>query len=663
MGAIRLTNFGGIIPRTSQRLIPDNAAQIAVNCNLSSGELVPHNTPKQIGSVANNGPLQTLFRAYEGGDYAWFSWDTVVYVVKAPLYGTAKWCCTGDGEPRITNMYAAKLGGGNGYPNTMYTLGTPKPITAPAVGHSGGTGAATSRYYCYTFRAAWDGVEFEGAISPLSALVAGKVDGTWAISGMDAAPPSSGTVTGSYAAGYTTFTDALDTFLRTGEEVVIASTKMTVTVLTSKTFKVAGDYSAATSWARKAAFVGTITKCLYRSTDGTTAQFQLVAENITTTTFNDTLTASQIPGDELISSDWDMPPVGLTGLFYLPSGALGGWIGNKLLFSEPNQPHAWPSSYAVACDYPVVAAASFGTGVGAATEARPFIVTGVEPGQMSGQHWEEVIPCVAPRSMVSLGDMALFASPFGFTSINGSGCQNWSLPYFTKTSFQKLAPETMSAAVSERKLFVRYNDGVSRVLIFNLGGDDPYLTAAHFNTDTLYADAVTGKLYFSDGSAILEFDPSDGYAMSQEWMSKEIVLPKPMNLGAAKVNFNLAIDPAQKAALEAERAAVAAANAPIAATGKVNGGWNAKRYHTELWNGSDLTIPPAIPPENEVTFQLYTASNLGHPVLRVNRTVVAPTAFSLPSGYKADTLMVKVVSQCPIKSIELGPTKQSLETT
>jgi hypothetical protein len=265
--------------------------------------------------------------------------------------------------------------------------------------------------------------------------------------------------------------------------------------------------------------------------------------------------------------------------------------------------------------------------------------------------------------LVSLGDAVLYASPFGLTSISSAGCQNWSMPYFTKQDFAKFAPETMSAALSERRLFMRYNDGKSKCLIFNLAGDNPYLTEAHFDADTIYADSATGRLYFSDGATIYEFDPIDGYTMSQEWMSKQIVLPKPMNLGAAKVNFDLAIDPVVKLALEAERVAVAAANAPIAATGKVNGAWNAKRYHTEIWNGSDLTIPPATPPENEVTFQLYTASNLGHPILRATRTIAAPKAFGLPSGYKDDTLMVKVVSPCAIKSIELGPTKQSLETT
>lgn len=666
MGAIRIgppaMPFAGIIPRTSQRMIPDNAAQIAVNCRLSSGELVPFNQPKQVGFVSKSGPLQTLYRAYENGDYAWFSWDTVVSVIKAPLFGAAKWCYTGDHEPRITTLAMAKAGGGNTYPNTFFMLGVPTPNTAPTVTPSGGTGATVERYYCYTFLSNWDE---EGPLSPLTALLTGKDDDTWAISGMDAAPTNSGTAAGVYASPLTTFTNTGHHWLREGETIIINSTDVVVANVTSPTvFKVAGDYSAHTAWARKTPW-NSFTKNIYR-TAGNNKQFQLVAEGITTTTYSDTLTDGQIPGDELITADWELPPVGLTGMFMLPSGALGGFVKNKCYFSEPYQPHAWPSSYALSTDYPIIAGASFGTGVALATESRPFIINGIEPGQMSGQHWEEVLPCVAQRSMVSLGDMALYASPFGLISVNASGCQNWSMPYFTKHEFDGYAPGTMSSALSERRLFVRYNNGNngnSRSLVFNLAGDDPYLTEAHYNADTIYADDTTGKLYFSEGSSIFEFDPLDGYTMSQEWMSKQIVLPKPANMGAAKVSFDLAIDPAVALALEAERAAVAAANAPLAATGKVNGAWNVRRYNSTLWNGSDLTIPPATPPGNEVTFQLFTASALGNPILRASKTLTKPEAFNLPSGYKADTLMVRVVSQCTIKSIELGATKSALATS
>lgn len=659
MASIKLTGLGGIVPRTSPRLIADNAAQIAVNCRLSNGELIPFNQPKKVAVSNSTPPYQTIHRATENGDYQWLAWARDVDVVKAPLFGTAKWCWSGDAEPRIADLVRLQAAG-------AYTLGTPKPVTAPTVTPSGGVGTTITRYYTYSFIAKWADVELEGGIAPLTAALTGKVDGTWAVTGMDTTPPNSGTVTGVFSSSETTFTDTVDHFLRVGEEIVVSSTVLTVSsVVSSKIFKVAGDYSAATSWARKAPFPGTITKNLYRST-GTSGQFQLVAENISGTTYNDTLTDGQIPGDELISANWDMPPVGLKGLCMLPSGALCGFLGTKVLFSEPNQPQAWPSDYALTSDYPVVAVASFGTGVLAATESRPFIITGTEPGQMAGQAWEEVLPCLSKRSMVSLGDLALYSSHVGLVAVNASGANLWTQPYFTEYEWRTLVPASMVSAYAARRLYVHYdNGGIQRTLVFNLSGDDPYLTEIQFDAEALYADATTGELYFAYGNSIYEHDPADGYAMSQDWMGKEIVLPKPANLGAAKVNFTPAIDPAQAAAIQAEIAAVTAANTPLLATGKVYGAWNTRPFgalNTNAYNGSDLATSPTVPPANEVTFQLYRDSPAGPMQLVAARTVTDSKPFRLPSGFKANSVAVRVISQCPIASIELGNSPSELAT-
>jgi len=664
MGAITIKQFGGIIPRTSRRLIPEQAAQIAVNCRLSDGELVPFKQPKSVYDSVKQGPLLSIYRAYENGNYAWMTWPYDVDVVKAPLYGKARWCFTGDGEPRIAALSDITSGGGNNYPAVAYTLGTPRPVTAPAVSSSGGSGAVVDRYYVYTFVASWDDIEFEGGSSPISTVVSGRVDGTWSITGMNATPPNSGSATGVYASGETEFTTSGNHWLRVGEQVVIAGNTLTVTAVSAANkFKVQGNYASATTWERKAPFPGTITKRLYRTT-GSTGQFQLVAENITGTSYTDTLMDDAIPGDELISSDWDMPPVGLKGLFILPSGALAGFDGNKLRFSEPYQPHAWPDSYGLVCDYPIVSAAHFGVGIAIGTESTPYIVTGVVPGQMSMERWSEVYPCLSKRSMVSLGNAALYASNAGLISISQAGVNVWTLPFFTKYEFEAYAPETMISVVSENRLYVHYNNGQQQCLIFNLLGDTPYLTAAHFEADDLYVDDVSGGLYFSSESKVYQFDPSDGYAMDQDWMSREIVLPKPANIGAARVNFDLAIDPVQQAAIEVERAAAVAYNTPLLASGNLYGAWNARGYgRAARWNGSVLMSVPDAPPANEVTFQLYTESYSGEMPLRFARTVTDNRPFNLPSGYKTNSIAVRVISQCRIKSIELGGTKSDLATT
>lgn len=655
MGAIKLTQFGGIVPRTSRRLTPDNAAQVAANCRLSSGELIPFNQPKYVADCSLN--PETIYRFTDNGAYTWKSWATLAHVIKAPLFGTARWCITGDGAPKITTKTDVDS-------NTFYTLGVPKPYTKPTVTPSGtGTGLTVSRYYAYTFYTKWGDTELEGAVSPTSDITTGKEDDTWAITGMDALPVSSGSCTASHAAGVTTVPTSTDHWLRVGEEVVLSGTTVLVTEVTSKTvFKVAGDYSAATTWARKSAFPGTFYKRLYRST-GTVGQFQLVAEELTGTTYNDTLDDGAILGDELITADWDMPPVGLTGLILLPSGSLAGFVGNKVYFSEPNQPHAYPSSYTLQVDYPIVSLGSFGTGIAVGTESAPVIINGIEPGQMQSQTWEEIYPCLSAASMVSIGGAALYASTPGIISVSPAGVTIWSLQFFTKHEFDDFNPESMISVLAEGRLYINYTAGTtSRTLIFNLMGDTPYLTEAHFDATAMYADSTTGKLYFSSGLEIKEFDPLDGYAMSQDWMSKEIVMPKPANLGAARVAFDLAIDRGQYAAYTAQLEATQLSNEALVASGEVNGSWNAVSFNTQVMNGSDIAALPTIPAENEILFQLYVASQTGEMELKFSRTVRDSKVFRLPSGYKSNSVAVRVVSQCPIHYIELGGTPSDLAT-
>lgn len=652
MGGIRLTNFGGIIPRRSSRLIPDNAAQRASNCRLTSGELRPFNAPENVYE-SSKASLLSIFRIVEGAASAWLTWPVDVDVVKAALFGTPyRWLFTGDGEPRITTVAMATVSTDSLCPDTYFVLGVPKPITAPTVTPAGGAGAPVTRYYGYTFYSAWNE---EGAVSPLSAMTTGKVDDTWAISGMDAAPPNNGTVTGAYASSKTEFTDTVNHWLRVGEEVVINSVTMAVTDVTSvKKFKVAGDHHTEVAWARKAPW-NTLTKNLYRTT-GTLGTFELVAEGISGTTYNDTLTDIQIPGDQLISTTWEMPPVGLKGIITLPSGSVVGFLDNKIYPSVPNQPHAFPPEFQLVTVHNIVAIGAFEGGMGIATESEPYIVLGTEPGQMQATKWDEPFPCLSKRSMASLGAEAVYASTHGMVSLSVSGARLWSLPYFTEKEWPDYSPATMVSALSGRRLYVRYTkDGSSRILIFNLLGDDSYLTDAFLNAAEIYSDPLNGSLYLSNGNIVYLFDSPNAYPMTQDWQSKEIVMPMPGNMGAAKVVFEQAIDPAVVAAINANIVAITVANGVLMATGNTHGAINGAGYNAKRYNGGDMAVVPTVPPANEATFMLYVAG-----VVKASRTLYNNLPFRLPSGYKADTVSVRVISQCKIHSIELASTMQGL---
>ena len=89
---------------------------------------------------------------------------------------------------------------------------------------TGGTGTATSRYYCYTFQSA---LGEESAPSPISLLTSGKLDSTWTITLPDAAPVNSGVANGIFSS------DTLITNTENSAKSIASSTNATPIVVTT----------------------------------------------------------------------------------------------------------------------------------------------------------------------------------------------------------------------------------------------------------------------------------------------------------------------------------------------------------------------------------------------------------------------------------------------
>lgn len=646
--------FSGMLPKISSRLLPDNAARQAQNVKLQSGELRPINGPRLAYLPDKTMPPLTIFRARNGAiAYGWFSWPFDVDVVRAPLSVEveSRFYWTGDGEPRFARYSDAVSGGGDNYPYAYFALGIPTPTAKPGVAPSGGTGSNVTRFYCYTFFSRFGE---ESAPSPLSDETVGKIDATWAISGMTAFPTNGNSGTAAFSAGYTTFTNSASapTWLRVGDQIVISSQVVTVTeVPAAHQFKVLGDYSAALSWTRKAPWnVTGMKRRLYRTT-GTTGAFQLVHDDVGTT-YNDTLTDAQIMGDELISADWELPPVGLKGLSVHSSGALVAFVGNQLYASEPFQPHAWQR--VTSTDYPIVGLAVFGSEVAVATEGNPYIVSGVEPASMTPDKIDGMYPCVSKRSVVSVGEGAIYASNHGLIYVGQGGVKVFTDSFYTRDEWSPLNPPSMVSEYTNGRLYIAYRTtlGESGILFFD--------GALHFSygldVDELYADQTTGDLYIGDAEGISLFDSPISYPLVSNWRSKDVVLSTPCNLGAAKIDFKVAIDPATLAALIEQREQAISNNEALLATGGFFGAMNFAAYNELGVNDSIAYYVPPIPPSNEIQFVLRNGDDV------IFQKVVRDTkAFRLPAGVKYDSVSVEVSGQGTVYEIRLAETMQGLK--
>ena len=677
MAALKLGPFSGIAPKVAPELLPDNAAQDAVNCRVNTGDLSPLRGPVLAGSTTKDGTPESIFRISETGGAAWLAWPGDVNCVRGPVVGLGRYYYTGDGVPKVTTLAEAVDGGASDYPYKFRALGVPKPITKATVTPSGGVLADVSRYYIYSF---YDDLDQESAFSPASDMATGKPDGTWAITDMDAAPPNTDSIAAVTFVGSTvTITGALTHFNRVGDEITVAGvgaggvadvdgtwTLTAIDVAAKKmsfivTGTPAGTYTSGGSWTRTAPW-GTCTKRIYR-TSGTLAQFQLAAEGVTVsgaTPYNDTLLDSDplFPGDEAISASWDPPPVGLRGLTEHPSGAHVGFAGNELCISEPFQPHAYPPEYRLRTAYPIVAIAVYGSTIAVATEALPYLAQGYEPGQIAMDHLKEPAPCLQKRTMVAVPDGALYAGSDGLMKIGDAGVDNLTLPAFTKEQWRAMNPATMQVEYAGGVVYITYTatGEAQRLLVLA-----DALTEAEIDADGIYTNPFDGVLHYIKDKQIYRFDSDDSRVLMMTWKGKEIVLPAAATWTAARVRFETEIDAATLAALQAAYDAAVAANeilmaGIVAGTSKSGGCINGSAFNKLAVNGSVLGVP--VDPGNTVaavTFALFADGDL-----KFTKFVTDDSIFRMPSGYTTRRYAVRVTSPARIKSIECGTNPQEL---
>lgn len=130
MAGLKIVRFLGTAPKVSPELLPDTAAQIAQNCKLYSGDLIPYPQPVVIGNTARTGTINTLYALRDPvtNDLKWLSWtgDISIAVATPTADDEQRFYYTGDGVPKVSN-YELAVGGAAPYPVSSYDLGLPVP--------------------------------------------------------------------------------------------------------------------------------------------------------------------------------------------------------------------------------------------------------------------------------------------------------------------------------------------------------------------------------------------------------------------------------------------------------------------------------------------------------------------------------------------------------
>jgi hypothetical protein len=659
MGAIRIANFGGEIPRMDRRALPDTNAQICRGSQLADGALTPQKTPLRVELV---GPSRSVFRLYDsGGDY-WLRFSQDVDVCRGPIAGDTSFrvlYSSAEFEPRQTNLALAKSA--SPFPGACFVLGVTPPAAKPTYSVFGGSGTNESRAYVYTLVTQWGE---ESSPSPAGDIVTGFANGTWNLDLPSGPPPNTGAITGVTTTATTVTVETDSVYgLRVGERIAFAGVlgmtdlnaefaiqaidtaakKITVALATEQTYVVGG------AWARKAPHNTTgMKKRIYRSiTTGTSAEYFFIGEvDVTTATFADNVT---IIGEPCPTVGWAMPPVGMQGIGILPSGAAYGFVDNEVCFSEPGAVYAWPVQYRMTCASPVVAVKDFGQSLVVGTKGSPEIISGIDPAVMTKYKFPVAWPCASKRSMVSVLDGVVYASPFGLVLVDNAGPRMAADAWFDSSAWRRRVDSNNLLAVEYNG---KYVSRVGETLMFF--GEGKLVFFSMPEVTALYTDQANGKLYVvSDGELVEWAAGSARYAL--DWKSKEIVSPRPLSLGAAKVDADFTATPEETAALAAARQAVIDENLALIATGDIKGGMGMLPMGKAVLNGSLLKAPPPAS-YDQLALILYVNNDAVYSV-----PITDSRAVRLPAIGKYDNFALRITGNVKVWAVLVADTKDGLK--
>lgn len=595
--AIRITNFGGIIPRLSDRGLPDNAAQFALNAQLYSGELRAWLRLRELATLPISG-AQTVFHYRHLGTDRYLAFSTFTNVVKAPLVnetaGRLYWTPEAGGARFNTT---ARIVAGD----PDYVLGLGAPTGTFTVTPSGGT-AATAETRVYV--AIWVGLYGEESAPSAPVTVSGNADGTWTVNGLN--------------------TLSIDP--------LYASNRAKLRLYRTLTSASGGDYRMVNEW-----------------------NFGSIPAS-----YVDNITATDLSDNSVLQSlGWDVPPTDLKGLISVAGGFLAGFTGRTVRLSVPYQPHAWPVDYSFAVDDNVVGLGTFGNIVVVCTEGRGFMLIGAQPDAMSLQKLEGVQPCLSKRGIVSTSGAVMYPSTDGLAAVDGSDnrAKIISRLWVTKNEWvPQFSPATLKASVYQDRYFAFY----SSQLGFTIGFDDPVTGFTELQQDGISSvdlDTLTGQTLITIADKVYEWDGDTTASLVYTWRSKQFMQTKPVNWAALQIRASFVGTATPPPLPAAQGLGGYTLNSHTINGGKSVPGFDFAGAVNGPASWLAMHTTPGVPaPGPEIAVKLYVDD-----VLRWFGSVGSEGVVRLPSGYKGVKTEIEVQGVSPIYSITVADTAKGLE--
>jgi hypothetical protein len=538
--------------------------------------------------------------------------------------------------------------------------------TLPTITFSGGSATAEataiavfsqplSRSYAYTYATP---LGEESPPSPPSTVVTGSAEGTWTLTGMQTAPPNTGTVAAATSIGGQQVRVTLNTTFGLSQYDMVTFAAVEGMTDLNGTFRIqslgptantlvvnlntAQTYTTGGSWAKDAPHNTTgMVKRIYRTT-GTGGDFLFVAEiAVATTTYVDAVAADDL-GEVLPTADSLLPPKNLISLTSLPNGCLVGISGNEVCFSDPYLPYSWPLRNRYTFSGVGVDLVSAGNSVIVLTDAFPVLFTGSDPEAMSPSVMQTYAPCATKRGVVDVGGGCMYPSFDGLWIAAPGRVEKLTAKLYREEEWRALNPASFVAGFSDGQYFAGYTADSSKfIFVYDTAENDSVIRVEQ-DASYLLRNDTDGDLYLALANKIYRWDGNENSRFASDWVSSEMQMPAPMNFSVAQVHgaFNQ-IRPVDTSVLDANEVIFSDVDL-------VGGELNGNSILALEINGSNLNLFEAVT-ESKAQFTLYKNG-----VISYTTAVDSSEPFRLPADCACEVFQVGLNTSIPIYNVTIA---------
>lgn len=584
MAVITYKSFRGEVPRLDPHLLPDIAAQRALNCEFGDGTLSPMRGGAQVATVLSN-PARGL---YTEDGLNFFSWSVEAQVFNSPIiddaYNRIYYLLPSEGTFRVTTRLGMDSTGPT--PGQTWLVGVPRPTVAPVLslvdrdslpdypvanvdvrtwwvlngtryGEFNVPFAEYTRFKSYSFGASTKPVGDEFVDAQLVAQFRMTDENGTEILSVEVPSGSTGSsnaVPGGIEVSLSSTQSEPD-----GNGIVLTNGAFTVSwgVVETRAY----TYVNVNDWTEESApapatqisptyiqdvqvVVAPTTFTGYRpfskfkiyrtfGTVGTYLPPTVTATGSDGLTFLDSSSTPDPAGDALASADWVPPQVGLQGMVLMANGWFAAFKGNTLYMTEPFRPYAWAYSKTFAKNIRGLCPGQGGLVV--TTADGVSIVPGANPVAASQLLLSTPQPGVAQRSMTMLDGAVAYASHDGIVLVlGGQASVTQSQTLFTRAAWREL----MATILDDASMRFAYFDGAlvgsshtqaqGFVIRFDENAGDFVRTDERYDLTAMLP--VADALFYTVGSQVYRYQGGDPKQL--DWQGKDFIFPVPQTFAA-----------------------------------------------------------------------------------------------------------------------------------